>query len=78
MSYEQMMKWNRKHPRGGKRQYMGFDSSSGFTPSHAWLVEDYQPYLDKCKAEGITPMGCKEYYDYQVQNPYADILNKKE
>lgn len=24
MNYRQMMKWNRKHPKGGKSQYMGF------------------------------------------------------
>jgi len=22
-NYKKMMKWNRRHPRGGKRQYMG-------------------------------------------------------
>jgi hypothetical protein len=25
MSYTKMMKWNKKHPRGGKSQYMGFN-----------------------------------------------------
>ena len=28
MSYAQAMKWHKKHPRGGKAQYMGFDTSS--------------------------------------------------
>jgi hypothetical protein len=27
MSYAKMMKWNRTHPKGGKRQYMGFNPS---------------------------------------------------
>lgn len=26
MSYKQMMKWNRRHPTGGKPQYMGFST----------------------------------------------------
>ena len=29
MSYSQAMQWHKKHPTGGKPQYMGFDSSSG-------------------------------------------------
>jgi hypothetical protein len=66
LSYKQMMHWHRKHPRGGKPQYMGFDSCNGFTPAHSWLVEDYQPYLEKCKVEGIVPLSCKEYYDSQL------------
>ena len=33
MSYEKAMKWARKHPRGGKPQYMGFSSCSMPTPS---------------------------------------------
>ncbi len=61
MSYAQMMKWNKKHPRG-TRQPMIFSTGGGFTPSHAFLVEDYWPYVDKCKKEGIEPMGSEEYY----------------
>ena len=26
MRYAEVMKWNRKHPRGGKAQYMGFST----------------------------------------------------
>lgn len=26
MSYAQAMRWQKKHPRGGKPQYMGFDT----------------------------------------------------
>ena len=26
MSYDKMMRWHKKHPRGGKPQYMGFDT----------------------------------------------------
>jgi hypothetical protein len=26
MSYAQTMRWHKKHPRGGKPQYMGFDT----------------------------------------------------
>ncbi len=67
MSYEQMMRWNRKHPKGLPRQYMGFDCHSGFTPAHTWLVEDYWPYVEGCKAKGIKPMDAKEYYDSQIR-----------
>lgn len=28
MSYAQAMRWHKKHPTGGKAQYMGFDTSS--------------------------------------------------
>jgi hypothetical protein len=27
MSYAQAMRWHKKHPRGGKPQYMGFDTA---------------------------------------------------
>lgn len=28
MSYAQAMRWHKKHPRGGKAQYMGFDTAN--------------------------------------------------
>ncbi len=62
MSYEQMMKWSRKHRKGISHNYMGFACSSSFWPSTAFLEEDYWPYLKQCKIEGIKPMGCEEYY----------------
>ena len=26
MTYKQMRRWNKQHPTGGKRQFMGFDT----------------------------------------------------
>ena len=69
MSYTQMMKWNRKHPKGisYKRGYMGFHTTKGFTPALAWLKEDWWPYLERCKAEGVEPMECEQYYKSQLR-----------
>ena len=62
MSYAQAMKWARKHPRGGKIQPVIMSTGSGFWPSRAFLEDDYFPYLEKCKTEGIEPMECEAYY----------------
>jgi hypothetical protein len=67
MSYQQAMKWGRKHIKGTKQPVI-MSTSSGFWPSHHWVVEDWEPYIAECKAKGIEPMGCKEYYDYGVTN----------
>jgi len=62
MSYQQMMKWNRKHPKG-TRQYMGFDCCSCFTPAIAWLEQDWWPYVELCKQSDVKPMEQKTFYD---------------
>ena len=62
MSYAQAMKWQKKHPKG-TRQPMIMSTGSGFWPSHSFMTEDYFPYVEKCKTEGTTPMGCEEYYN---------------
>ena len=66
MSYSQAMKWNKKHPKG-TRQPVIMSTGSGFWPSEAFLTEDYFPYLERCKKEGIEPMECEEYYNGQLR-----------
>jgi hypothetical protein len=33
MSYKQAMKWAKKHPKGIRHNYMGFDTGSGSWPA---------------------------------------------
>jgi hypothetical protein len=66
MSYAKAMKWNRKHPKG-TRQPVLMHTDSGFTPAIAWLENDWWPYLDKCRAEGTTPIECEQYYKSQLK-----------
>jgi hypothetical protein len=66
MSYSQAMKWNKKPPKG-TRQPVIMSTGSGFWPSGAFLTEDYFPYLERCKKEGIEPMECEEYYNSQLR-----------
>ena len=37
MSYAQAMKWHKKHPRGIRNLYMGFDASSSPLPSPRYV-----------------------------------------
>jgi hypothetical protein len=67
MSYNQAMAWHKKHPRGGKSQYLGFAPSSGFWPSGAWLRNVYWPYLEECKANGIEPLSAKDVYGQSMK-----------
>jgi hypothetical protein len=60
MSYEKMMKWNKKHTKG-TRQPTLFHTNSGFTPSKAFL-DKYFIYRENCQKEGIEPLKCEEYY----------------
>ncbi len=61
MSYAKAMKWNRKHPKGTKQTII-MHTNSGFTPAHAWMINKWFPYLEKCKQNDIEPMKCEEYY----------------
>lgn len=63
MNYNQAMKWQKKHPRGGAIQPMLFSTGSGFWPSGAWLKDIYWPYCEECKKRGETPQGAKEHYE---------------
>ena len=55
MSYKQMMKWNRKHPTGGKPQYMGFSTlSKNERRRSPWLGSSwYEPGRDAERDEFI-------------------------
>jgi hypothetical protein len=64
MSYEQAIKWQRKHPKG-TRQAVIMSTGSGFWPSGGWLKTCYFPYLEKCKRQGTKPMGAEKYYKSQ-------------
>ena len=66
MSYEQAVKWGKKHPKGIKPGVI-MSTNSGFWPSGAFLKEDYLPYLERCRAEGKPPLGCEEYYRLMVR-----------
>lgn len=55
MSYAQAMRWHKKHPRGGKPQYMGFSTGTGFWPSAGWTNNTWLPYLKECNNLGTEP-----------------------
>ena len=65
MSYEQAMKWHRKHPKG-TRQPVRMSARSGFWPSGSWLKNCCWLYVDQCQHEGAKPMGAEEYYKSQL------------
>jgi len=62
MSYDQAVKWGRRHPKG-TRQLMHFSTGSGFWPSQAWLEEDWTPYVDLCRECGVEPMSMEDWYN---------------
>lgn len=77
MSYEKMMKWNRKH-RKGTRQPVLMHTESGFTPSIAFL-DKYFKYREQCEAAGIEPAGCEEYYNNRQKHNEilkTEVMNK--
>jgi hypothetical protein len=67
MSYKKMMRWHKKHPRGGKPQYMGFSAGSGFCPAMAWTEWKRIPYLMACETASVEPLGAKEQYDAELR-----------
>jgi len=46
--------------------------NSGFWPSGSFLREDYWPYLEQCKRDGIEPMECEAYYR-QTLGPHLAV-----
>ena len=62
MSYQQAMKWHKKHPKGVRNNYMGFACSSSFWPSRGYLEKDYDPYVKACQEAGIKPWTCEKHY----------------
>lgn len=61
MSYEKMMKWNKKH-RKGTRQNVIMHTGSGFWPS-AMFLDKYFKYREECEDAGIEPVGDEFYYN---------------
>lgn len=66
MSYAKAMKWGKRHPKG-TRQPILMHTNSGFWPSGGYLKEDFWPYQEACKAEGVEPVECKTHYDAQCR-----------
>jgi hypothetical protein len=66
MSYAKMIRWNKRH-RKGTRQTVLMHTNRGFTPSRTWMTEDWFPYLEKCKAQGIEAMEIEQYYKSQLR-----------
>lgn len=65
MSYEKMMKWNRKH-RKGTHQVCIMHTDSGFTPSILFLNK-YFAYLESCENLGTIPLSCEDYYKINLR-----------
>ena len=61
MSYEKMMKWNKKRPKGTKQTVI-MHTNSGFTPSKAFL-DVYFKYREECQIQNQTPLSCEEFYN---------------
>lgn len=67
MSYAQAMRWHKKHPRGGKPQYMGFSAGSGFWPSISWTNNDWIPYLKECEKLKTQPFQEQTLYNAKLR-----------
>lgn len=61
MSYKQMIRWNRSHPKG-TRQPIILSAASGFWPSGEWLENDFQPYVRACAEIDVEPVDCEMFY----------------
>ena len=61
MSYQQAMRWSKKHPKG-TRQPVLMHTESGFWPSGDWLRENYWPYLAACADLNVEPLACEAFY----------------
>ena len=60
MSYNKMMKWMKKHPKGTRQTFI-MHTESGFTPSVSFL-EKYFKYREGCEKENVKPVDCEAYY----------------
>ena len=68
MSYEQAVKWQKKHRKQTLRNVI-MSTGSGFWPSGAFLREDYGPYVEECNRQGKEPMSCEAYYHRMTTSP---------
>lgn len=71
MSYDQSVKWTRKHPKG-TRQPVLMHTNSGFWPARAWILESWQPYLERCRDANAQPLECEAFYRSQLGNRWMD------
>lgn len=76
MSYQKAMKWNKKHPKGIKQMYMGFDTSESGRPIRhsVAFMECYFEHQAECKAAKLKPPTMDEYYFNQSR--YDRILQE--
>jgi len=74
MSYKQAMKWHKKHPKGIRNLYFGFDCSTKPKPKTiAEIIEFYPEYLafhkkNKSKEKGNNVCCLCEYIEWQLKN----------
>lgn len=64
MSYEKMIRWNKKRPKGTKQPII-FSTNSGFWPSGSF-IEKWAEYVAECKKKGIVYLDCESYYRSQL------------
>ena len=59
-----MMRWNKKHRKGIKQMFMGFDTSGKNKPiNHSVaFIDCYFEHQAECKAAKIKPPTINEYY----------------
>lgn len=75
MSYAQAMRWQKKHPRGGKPQYMGFSAGSGFWPSVSFTTEKLIPYMQACESIGVKPIKGEAFYNLTMRGRIMCQMN---
>lgn len=64
MSYNKMMKWNKKRPKGTKQTVIAH-TDSGFWPSCSF-IDKWIRYTERCEAAGQVSLSCEEYYKAQL------------
>jgi hypothetical protein len=64
MSYEKMMKWNKKH-RKGTKQTVIMHTNSGFIPSQKFS-ERWIKYANEQEAKGLPYMDIEQYYNSRL------------
>ena len=84
MSYEQAMSWQKKHPNGGKAQYMGFDTSDApkiKTEAEIRLFHqtEYRAYHLKNNTDKNILLSENDYVKHSLKNQHQALTkwNKK-
>ena len=78
MSYAQAMKWHKKHPTGGKAQYMGLDTSSAPVFKTESEIREFHrtKYIDYHKKQGTENITSEDEYVRLSQERYERNLIK--